>query len=414
MIVQCVAKLCCAEAAIQHDLGDLAGGMHARIGPSGADAGQPARRSSAAPLPSPAPPARIIRWSDAASRQTALRHIPAAAPIGPSAKARAGGNRMAAQEGGGVQRGAAGKLHPRQPHCAVAAANQQRVVQHHPGFAGNRFGMPASTFSVDPASRVKLPGQGSNARIWRSIASASRVQSMRPSARLSRAHSWRLGWLRDRPGDLHRARAGSARRPGRPARRAASPPSRAAGSAPIGQQYRTGIQPGIHPHDGDPGRANRRRGWRPGSARRRASAAAGWRGCSGSRAAAHPASAAAGSAHRRPPRRHRERGPRTLSARRYRRATGRRCDDEPELLGRRLHWARPGGVAATGRARRLAIHRRDLVAGPVQRQQRRHGEVRTAHEGQTHFAYRAAASSRFCRISLASRRRMMLRLRLDR
>ncbi len=94
---------------------------------------------------------------------------------------------MAAQEGGGIQRGAAGKLHPRQSHCVVAAANQQRVVQHHPGFAGNRFGMPASTFSVDPASPVKLPGQGSNARIWRSIASASWVHSMRPSARLSRA-----------------------------------------------------------------------------------------------------------------------------------------------------------------------------------------------------------------------------------
>jgi hypothetical protein len=51
-------------------------------------------------------------------------------------------------------------------------------------------------------------------------------------------------------------------------------------------------------------------------------------------------------------------------------------------LGPRLDRRGLGLVAASGRARRLAVDGGDLVPGRRERVQHRHGEIRRAHEGE--------------------------------
>ena len=194
-----------------------------------------ARRGSAWRRRFPAPPGRTDRWPGAASRRTgapsyssrrAQRVIEAAdgwnlvrrrdspplregvgggasrassprplprgeweflpVSLSSAAQHRPGRHRMAAQERVRRHRRAAGQLDPRQPQRAAAAGDGQPLVQHRAGRARpDRPAATASTFSTAPRSVVNVPGQGSNARTCRSIAAASRVQSIRPASRVS-------------------------------------------------------------------------------------------------------------------------------------------------------------------------------------------------------------------------------------
>ena len=143
-------------------------------------------------------------------------------------------------------------------------------------------------------------------------------------------------------GDRRRGGRGPARRPRRRRPRAPSCASRSCSSPAVSrgadrrsraQQHRPGVEPCIHPHDGHAGARVAREDRRAGSARRRASAAAATRGCSGSRAAARRARPAAG------------------SGRRPRRPGGRRAYDASRAAPRRLAALRAARRAGRARAR---------------------------------------------------------------
>ena len=70
----------------------------------------------------------------------------------------------------------------------------------------------------------------------------------------------------------------------------------------------------------------------------------------------------------------------------------------PEPLGRDVNRAEANRLAPARRAGLLAIDGGDLVPGLMKRQQRRDGEIRTAHESEAHQAHcgprlRASAAS---------------------
>ena len=104
---------------------------------------------------------------------------------------------------------------------------------------------------------------------------------------------------------------------------------------------------------------------------------------------------------------------------------GRSANRDAQVVRRHVHGAAAHGLPATGRAGRLAVNRRDLVPGGVQGAQRRYGEIGAAHEGDAHDRGGSGSGgdgkrrrhdlpSDFWRISLARRRMIMLRFRLDR
>ena len=83
-----------------------------------------------------------------------------------------------------------------------------------------------------------------------------------------------------------------------------------------------------------------------------------------------------------------------------------------QVIGRDVDGAALDGVAPAGGTGRLAVDRRDRVAGRVQRLQSGNREIRAAHEGEAHG--RSQRPSRFCRCSFASRRRIMFRFSAER
>ena len=164
--------------------------------------------------------------------------------ISPSACRAAPGGRAGKR---GVQRGAPGEAGPGQPQRALAASDRQLAVQHRAGRAGALGRLGRQHFERSRRHGVNVPGQGSNARTWRSIASASR-RPVDPAvlARQLRRVGRAVVRLRHRAAGPPPVRAGSAARRSRPARRAGwrrwscrrSAPPRAAAS---------GRYPGRHP-----------------------------------------------------------------------------------------------------------------------------------------------------------------------
>ena len=248
--------------------------------------------------------------------EAACRHIRSAGGSG-SWQHRAGRQAEAAQEirrrpGPPCRR--AGAVSRRSAPCA--AGDGQPVVEQ---MAGQRrrpsTASAARTLTRSPAISHQAPGRGCRARTWRSSCArglgANRAAPPRGSA-------WRHRW-RPRPAA---ASAGGARppEPSSASTISAAPEARPAGRAgcrrsPAGrsamrsaQQHRAGIEPLVHLHDGDAGLPVA--GEDGALDRRRAAPARQQRGMDVE--AAEPRRlqdrAAAGSGHRRRPRRHRGRG----------------------------------------------------------------------------------------------------------
>ena len=106
-------------------------------------------------------------------------------PAGHCPRTGAGRHRVAAQEGAGIERGAARKLNFGQPDGLASASDGQRGVENRAGVPVPQPVWQTRILSGLPPRVVNVPGQGSNARIWRSIAAADWLQSIRPSSRES-------------------------------------------------------------------------------------------------------------------------------------------------------------------------------------------------------------------------------------
>ena len=217
------------------------------------------------------------RTPDAASRRTETRRIRAGAPRAGSAEARSGGHGVSAQEVFGLQRARPGRCTRKsrsapRPQAIVSAASSTV-----PGAPSPCAGAAASTFSAPPPRPVKVPGHGLSARTGGRSGGLPRPVDPAVLARQLR----RVGHARFRLG-AGRGVSSSARRiRPRPARRAHDAVSRLSWWGDR-EQLRSSIGPVSSPASicmMVMPVARRRPGSRPGSAPRRASAAAGSREC---------------------------------------------------------------------------------------------------------------------------------------